>query len=108
MRLNRIREYINILNETNKGNAEMKTIITVMMLVALSACTTAKKEKSTMTELKQDNPVQCATAKGDLRALQAEKAHVGREIGAGVGAIVPISLVVNRTCVCLLRVQANG
>jgi len=46
-----------------------------------------------MQEIKQ--PVQCATAKGDLRALTAEKAHVGKQIGAGVGAIVPISLVVN-------------
>ena len=73
----------------------MKTIITVMMIVALSACTTAKKEKATMAELKQDKPVQCATAKGDLRALDAEKAHVGSEIGAGVGAIFPIGLVVN-------------
>jgi hypothetical protein len=73
----------------------MKTLIVMTMIVALSACTTAKKEKATMTELKTNSPVQCATAKGDLRALESEKAHVGSEIGAGVGAIVPISLVVN-------------
>jgi len=73
----------------------MKTLMVMMMMVVLSACATTKKEKSTMAELKQDQPVQCATASGDLRALNAEKAHVGSEIGAGVGAIVPISLVVN-------------
>ena len=73
----------------------MKTLIVIAMAVALSACTTSKKEKATMSELKADNPVQCSTASGDLRALNAEKAHVGSEIGAGVGAIVPISLVVN-------------
>jgi hypothetical protein len=73
----------------------MKTLIVITMVVALSACTTAKKEKATMAELKQDKPVQCATARGDLRALKGEKTHVGSQIGAGVGAIFPIGLVVN-------------
>jgi hypothetical protein len=73
----------------------MKTITVVAMMVLLAACTTAKKEKATMAELKNSPPVQCGTAKSDLRVLQAEKAHVGSEIGAGVGAIIPISLVVN-------------
>ena len=40
-------------------------------------------------------PVNCATAAGDIRILQSEKAHVGKEIAAGVSAIVPISLLVN-------------
>ncbi len=40
-------------------------------------------------------PVSCATAEGDIRSLQAEKAHVGKKIAAGVTAIVPIGLVVN-------------
>jgi hypothetical protein len=73
----------------------MKTLIVMTMIVALSACTTAKKEKATMAELKTNPSVQCSTAKGDLRALKAEKEHVGSEIGAGVGAIFPIGLVVN-------------
>jgi hypothetical protein len=71
----------------------MKAAIFIAIVVVLAGCSTAKKEKQTMQEMKQ--PVQCATAKGDLRALESEKAHVGSEIGAGVGAIVPISLVVN-------------
>lgn len=46
-------------------------------------------------ESKQDlaKPVDCATADADMRALHAEKAHVGKEIKAGVTAIVPIGLV---------------
>jgi hypothetical protein len=39
--------------------------------------------------------VNCATAPGDLRALESEKAHVGKEIADGVTAIIPISLVIN-------------
>ena len=71
----------------------MKAALFIAIVVVLAGCSTSKKEKQTMQEMKQ--PVHCATAKGDLRALESEKAHVGSEIGAGVGAIVPISLVVN-------------
>jgi hypothetical protein len=48
-------------------------------------------------EAKEDlaQPVNCATAPGDLRALEAEKAHVGKQIAAGVTSIVPVSLVMN-------------
>jgi hypothetical protein len=42
-----------------------------------------------------DQPVNCATAPADLRALESEKAHVGKQIAAGVTSIVPVSLVVN-------------
>jgi hypothetical protein len=37
--------------------------------------------------------VDCATAEGDIRALNAEKAHTSQEIAAGVTSIVPISAV---------------
>ncbi len=35
----------------------------------------------------------CATAEGDLRTLQAEKASTAKEIESGVTAITPIGLV---------------
>ena len=38
-------------------------------------------------------PINCATAEGDIRVLKSEKAHVGKQIAAGVQAIVPVSLV---------------
>lgn len=60
-------------------------------LVLMAACSPVSKEA------KQDmaQPVNCATAPADLRALKAEKAHVGKQIVSGVTAIVPVSLVVN-------------
>ncbi len=38
-------------------------------------------------------PVNCATAEGDLRALQAEKVSTAKMIADGVTAITPIGLV---------------
>ena len=38
-------------------------------------------------------PVNCATAEGDLRTLQAEKVSTGKMIADGVTAITPIGLV---------------
>ena len=71
----------------------IRLFIVMFVVVGLSACATAKKEKKTMADTKL--PVQCATAEGDLRALNSEKAHVGSEIAAGASAIIPIGLVVN-------------
>ena len=71
----------------------MRTAIIIAALAVLAGCSSAKDAKENMAEMKQ--PVNCATAQGDLRALASEKKHVGSEIAAGVGAIVPIGLVVN-------------
>ena len=71
----------------------MKPMLIMMIAIGLSACATAKQEKKTMADTKL--PVQCATAEGDLRALNSEKVHVGSEIAAGASAIIPIGLVVN-------------
>ena len=38
-------------------------------------------------------PVNCATAEGDLRALQSEKVSTAKAIADGVTAITPIGLV---------------
>ncbi len=39
-------------------------------------------------------PVNCATAPGDLRVLQSEKASTAQMIGNGVSMVFPIGLVV--------------
>jgi len=44
-------------------------------------------------QLKQ--PINCATAEGDIRLLQHEKAHVTDQIAAGVTAIVPAGAIVS-------------
>ena len=66
-------------------------VFVFVALLLMSGCSPVSKEA------KQDmaQPVNCATAPADLRALEAEKAHVGKQIASGVTAIVPVSLVVN-------------
>jgi len=59
--------------------------------ISVTSCA-AKHEKKVVQELKQ--PIHCATAEGDLRALGHEKTHVAQQIAAGVSAVVPIGLVV--------------
>lgn len=48
--------------------------------------------KKTEKEMKQ--PINCATAAGDIRSLHHEKAHVSRQIEMGVSMIMPVSAVV--------------
>ena len=68
----------------------MKTLIALAIIVMLGpAC--AMQYKKTEKEMKQ--PINCATAEGDLRALQSEKANVAQQIAAGVSSIVPAGLV---------------
>jgi hypothetical protein len=48
---------------------------------------------STQAEKDMKAPVNCATAPGDLRVLENEKASTAKQIGEGVTAIFPIGLV---------------
>lgn len=66
------------------------TIMAIGFILTMTAC--AMQEKKVEKGMKQ--PINCATAEGDLRVLEKEKAHVAEQIGAGVTAIVPIGLVV--------------
>jgi hypothetical protein len=67
------------------------TLVVGLFFLLLTSCSPVSKQA----QQDLDKPINCATAKGDIRALQAEKVNVGREIAAGVTSIVPISLVVN-------------
>ena len=55
----------------------------------MAACSPISKEAKE--ELAQ--PVNCATAEGDLRVLEKEKAHAGNQALAGVTAVAPAGLV---------------
>jgi len=55
----------------------------------LTGC--AMQEKQTMESLNQ--PINCATAEGDIRVLQGEKTHVVQQIASGATAITPAGAV---------------
>jgi hypothetical protein len=63
--------------------------ITFIFAVLFAAC--ASDYKKGEQELKQ--PINCATAEGDIRSLQHEKAHVADQVALGVTSIVPVGLV---------------
>lgn len=65
-------------------------IVCVLMLAALVAgC--AMQEKQTLQSM--DQPINCATAEGDIRILQGEKTHVAGQVAQGLTAIAPAGIV---------------
>jgi hypothetical protein len=74
------------MNKTNR-----LTLLSSILLTALlvPGCAMEYKEKAQAVEAQ---PVNCATAEGDLRVLKSEKAHVVQQIGMGVSAISPYGL----------------
>jgi len=66
------------------------SVLVVGLVLTMASC--AMQQKKVEKEMKQ--PINCATAEGDLRALKSEKAHVAEQIAEGVTAIIPIGLVV--------------
>ena len=66
--------------------------VLVVGLVLMMASSCAMQQKKVEKEMKQ--PINCATAEGDLRVLKSEKVHVAEQIAEGVSAIIPIGLVV--------------
>jgi hypothetical protein len=68
-----------------------KVILLGCVVMLMPACAVFKQKKVEQ-EMKQ--PINCATAEGDIRMLQHEKAHVAQQIVDGVTAIVPAGMVV--------------
>ena len=60
--------------------------------VAALAAGCAMEEKKTMQSMNQ--PINCATAEGDIRVLQSEKTNVVAQIAQGATAIAPAGIVV--------------
>lgn len=66
-------------------------VMTICIATALAACASQEAKEVKRAEAA---PVNCATAKGDIRMLRSEKASVAQLIAAGVASIVPIGFVV--------------
>ena len=67
-----------------------KILLTVLAIVLVTACAPiTQQEKQSLAKL-----INCATAEGDLRVLQSEKANVAQMIANGVTAIVPAGAVI--------------
>jgi hypothetical protein len=63
-----------------------------LALAAASGC--AMQQKSVEKQLSSPAPINCATAQGDLRVLQSEKANVVQRIAEGATSIYPAGLVI--------------
>ena len=63
-----------------------------MVFALLTGCAYRFKEDEKAAA--QSKPIDCATAEGELRALNSEKANVAEQIAMGVTAIVPAGLVI--------------
>ena len=68
-------------------------IMVLVLCLVFSVAGYASDEKETVEEMIA-HPINCATAEGDIRALEHEKAHVGKQIASGVMSIVPASMVI--------------
>ena len=64
-----------------------KIVASLLSMVLVGGC--AMSQKKVEHTLKNPAPVNCATAEGDVRVLQGEKAHVAERIVEGVSAITP-------------------
>ena len=61
------------------------------MAVLVAGCAMKFKDD---TKAIKSQPINCATADGDIRVLQSEKSHVAEQIAMGVTAIYPASALV--------------
>ena len=69
----------------------MRTLIVVLAAGALGLSACNPVSKTAREELAQ--PVNCRTAKGDIRILESEKAHVAEQVASGVTAAAPAGAV---------------
>jgi len=68
----------------------VRPVVCLALALATTGCAYQFKEEAKATK----QPVNCATAQGDLRALAGEKANLAEQIEMGVTAIVPAGLVI--------------
>jgi hypothetical protein len=68
--------------------------MTMILLVALAVLATGCAGKYKKVEQSEKQPINCATADGDIRMLMHEKAHVEDQIVQGVTAIFPAGAVI--------------
>jgi hypothetical protein len=66
----------------------------LISMVALVIVVTGCSDKFKKAEQSEKQPINCATADGDIRMLMHEKAHVDDQIVQGVTAIFPAGAVI--------------
>jgi len=72
----------------------MKVPVVIGLVAVLASSGCAMEQKKVEKELAAESgPINCATAQGDLRVLQSEKANVAERMAEGVTAIYPAGLV---------------
>lgn len=69
------------------------TIAILTAALVSGACAMEQKKVESQLASSASSPVNCATADGDLRVLQSEKANVAERIAEGATAIYPAGLV---------------
>ena len=72
-------------------NRTIRIMAVACVAMLLTGCLNPKYKEGER-QLKQ--PINCATAEGDIRLLQHEKSHVSDQMAAGVTSIVPAGAVV--------------
>jgi hypothetical protein len=72
--------------------ASYVNVIAILAVALSTGC--AFQQKKVEEQLAKPAPINCATAQGDLRMLQKEKADVAQRILEGVTAVYPASLVI--------------
>ena len=73
---------------------KFNVIIAVCFVFALfPGCASQMKRQVDYMEMVEKQPVNCQNAQSDIKALEAEKARVAKQVLAGVSSIMPISLV---------------
>jgi hypothetical protein len=77
-----------------RGDEKMRkasiAVLVICLMLSLVTCA-AKKQKKVEQEMKQ--PIQCATAEGDIRVLKSEKAHAAQQIAEGVTSIAVVGII---------------
>lgn len=71
--------------------SRMTMLACAALIAGANGC--AMQQKKVATSLQNAGPVDCKTARGDLRVLQGEKANVAERIVEGVTAIYPAGAV---------------
>ena len=69
---------------------QLTLIVAVLLVITGCSSPISKQAKQDLAQ-----PINCATAEGDIRSLNAEKSHASSQLAAGVKAIAPIGLVAN-------------
>jgi hypothetical protein len=68
-----------------------KIVSALAIAVVIVACAAQFQQQEQA--LQQPIKINCATAEGDIRMLQNEKAHVAQQVAMGITAIAPAGLV---------------